>query len=177
MENIITKSRLAAIALSVVLLSATTANASLVSALGGQVVNDTDLNISWLANANLAATENFGVGGINVNGRMTWITAQSWIIAMNAFNGGAGYLGYTNWRLPTLTGTGNPGCTYANSGTDCGYNVNTATSEMAHLFFVELGNKSFYNTAGETQLGYGLVDDPANPNDESLFTNLQSYRY
>jgi hypothetical protein len=48
---------------------------------------------------------------------------------------------------------------------------------MAHLFFVELGNKSFYNTAGETQLGYGLVDDPANPNDESLFTNLQSYRY
>lgn len=43
------------------LLSAGSANAALVAALGGQVVNDTDLNITWLANANLAATNTFGL--------------------------------------------------------------------------------------------------------------------
>jgi hypothetical protein len=137
MKNKTTKSLFAVIALSVGLLSATTANASLISALGGQVVNDTDLNITWLANANLADTQAFGVSGINANGQMNWNTAKLWIAAMNTAN----YLGYNDWRLPTVTDTGTPGCNFSSSGgTDCGYNVNTATGEMAHLFYDELGN-------------------------------------
>jgi len=36
-------------------------NATLVSRLNGQAIYDTDLNITWLANANLASTENFGI--------------------------------------------------------------------------------------------------------------------
>ncbi len=105
MKNKTTKALFAAIALSAGLLSATTANANLVSALGGQVVNDTDLNITWLANANLADTQNFGVSGIDANGRMTWYTAQIWIGAMNTAN----YLGYNDWRLPTTIDIGNNG--------------------------------------------------------------------
>jgi hypothetical protein len=173
MKNKTTKPLFAAIALSVGLLSATTANANLVSALGGQVVNDTDLNITWLANANLADTQAFGVSGITADGSMNWNTAKLWIAAMNTAN----YLGYNDWRLPTVTDTGTPGCNGAYSGTDCGFNVNTATGEMAHLYIDELGNKSFFNTAGVAQSGYGLIDDPANPNDESLFTNFQSGLY
>jgi len=168
MKNKTTDLLFTAIALSVGLLSATTANASLVSALGGQVVNDTDRNITWLANANLADTQDFGVSGINANGTMNWNTAGLWIAAMNTAN----YLGYNDWRLPTVTDTDAPGCSnFAFSGTDCGFNVNTATGELAHLFYDELGNKSFYNASGSwPQPGWGLTNT-------GPFSNLQSTNY
>lgn len=166
------------------LLSATVANAALVPALSGQVVNDTDLNIAWLSNANLAASNTFGLQTgidlgpnpgvtnygpsiINSNGTMTWGGALKWISAMNAAN----YLGYNNWRLPTVIDTGTPGCDYAYSGTDCGFNINTATSEMAHLYYDELGNLASVDTAGGwPQPGWGLVNT-------GPFTNLQSNLY
>ncbi|MDP2784861.1 MAG: DUF1566 domain-containing protein [Sulfurimicrobium sp.] len=143
---------LVAVALSAGLLSATGANANLMPALGGQVVNDTDLNITWLANANLAASNTFGVGGINPDGMMIWGTAQSWIGAMNASNGGAGYLGYSDWRLPT-------------SETCWGYPC--TGSEMGHLFYTELGGVP---GAGSSIL---TSSDP----DLALFQNVQSFNY
>jgi hypothetical protein len=152
----LTKTLLAA-ALSAGLFSATSAHAALSANLDdhGFTVFDSDLNIYWLANANLAATETFGVRGINANGTMNWETAVSWIRAMNS----ARYLGYNDWRLPTVIDTGTPGCNFAYSGTDCGYNVNTATGEMAHLWYDELGNKAYYDTAGAwPQPGWGLTN-------------------
>jgi hypothetical protein len=58
---------------------------------------DTTTNLTWVADANLAATNTFGAAGIctdNITpchgaGTMTWDIAQTWIVAMNA----AGYLG------------------------------------------------------------------------------------
>jgi len=47
--------------------------------------------------------------------------------------GSNGYLGFNEWRLPTVTDLGNDGCSFAYTGTDCGYNVNLATSEMADV--------------------------------------------
>lgn len=138
------KKTLLAAALGASLLSATGAHAALTLTLGGNGVYDTDLNITWLQNANLAASNTFGVGGISSEGYMTWFTAQSWISAMNAAN----YLGFSDWRLPTVTDTGTPGCTNSMNGTDCGYNPNTATGEMAHLWYDELGNIAPYNTSG-----------------------------
>jgi hypothetical protein len=167
MKNKTTKFLFTAVALSVGLLSATTTNASLVSALGGQVVNDTDRNITWLANANLADTQDFGVSGIDANGQMTWNTAGLWIAAMNTAN----YLGYNDWRLPTVTDTGTSGCNLAFSGTDCGYNVDTSTGELAHLFYDELGNKGYYNALGiGPQSGWGLTNT-------GPFSNFQSNTY
>lgn len=156
-----------------------TANATLVPALGGKVVNDTDLNITWLADANLAATNSFGlarnvnldnVAGADIydDGRMTWSGAMKWIAAMNASNDGAGYLGYNNWRLPTTTDMGASGYNFSYNGTDGGYN--STGSEMSHLYYIELGNKSRYNTSGVAQLGYGLVN-------KGPFTNFQSMHY
>ena len=168
MKNKTTKPLFAAIALSVGLLSATTANANLVSALGGQVVNDTDLNITWLANANLADTQDFGVSGIDANGRMTWYTAQSWIGAMNTAN----YLGYNDWRLPTTIDIGNNGTSgswYDGTG-DYGYNT-SSTGEMAHLYYTELGNLGYVSTSGAyPQPGWGLTNT-------GPFTNFQSGTY
>lgn len=73
--------------------------ATLVTRLNGQAVYDTDINVTWLANANLAATNTFGVSDIDSQGYMNWYKAQSWIEAMNQAN----YLGFNDWRLPNTS--------------------------------------------------------------------------
>ena len=168
-ENIMKHTTLAATLIAAgILLTTGSANAALVSVLGGQAINDTDRNIVWAADANLAATNTFGVSGINSNGSMTWDTATSWIAAMNAAN----YLGYNDWRLPTTTpvaGDSNFNYNFSYDGTtDGGYN-NTA-SEMGHLFYSELGNKGLYDTAGNPQAYYGLTNT-------GPFTHFQSNGY
>jgi len=88
---------------------------------GGGLIYDDDLNITWLQNANLAATNTFRVMGILAGGKMSWFTAGNWITAMNTAN----YLGFSNWRLPTT-----PGTTFGI----------TSEGEMGHLYYTELGN-------------------------------------
>lgn len=163
------------LAAAVLLSAAGAAQANLISALGGQVVNDTDLNITWLANANLSATNTFGLatgvdlgpnaGVTNVgpstiysNGAMTWGGALKWIGAMNAAN----YLGYHDWRLPT-TLQPDATCQYQNGGVSDGYNC--TGSEMGHLFYNELGGATVSSI---------LTTHNANL---SLFQNVQSYYY
>ena len=146
-----TRKTLLAAALGAGLLSATGAHAALELTLGGQGVYDTDLNITWLADANLAASNTFGVSGIS-NGYLDWNTAQSWIGAMNAAN----HLGFNDWRLPTVTDIGAPGGSgswYDGTG-DYFYNV--TSSEMGHLYYTELGNLGVYSTSGVPQPGYAL---------------------
>lgn len=116
---------------------------------GPEAFYDTALDITWL--------------DANVNGRMTWDMANTWA---NSLVVG----GISGWRLPATLDTGAPGCNPRYAGTDCGYNVDTATSEMAHLFYVTLGNKAVFDSSGAPQLGYGLV----NTGD---FQNLQSDYY
>lgn len=151
-----TKSLLAAVALSVGLLSASGANAALTSTLGGQGVYDTDLNLTWLANANLAASNTFGVSGINSAGYMTWDTSQSWIAAMNTAN----YLGFNDWRLPTTVPT-DTSCVGYGTGSGLG----CTGSEMGHLFYTELGG-----------VGWWSILSRHNAN-LALFQNVQSYGY
>lgn len=74
------------------------ANAALVERLGGQAYYDDVLDITWLTDANLAISNNFGVAGINADGSMDWNTANNMITAMN----GTAYLGINTWRLPAL---------------------------------------------------------------------------
>lgn len=138
---------------------------------GGGLIYDDVLNVTWLQDANYARTSSY-----DSDGYMTWSAATTW--AANLVYGG-----YSDWRLPSVTDTGTSGCNYAYSGSDCGYNVQTASggtvySELAYMWYVNLGNKGYYHTSGSSpQSGWGLVDDPGNSNDESLFTNLNSYIY
>jgi len=100
---------------------------------------ETVLDITWLRNA-------------NVNGAMDWDTAKTW--ANTLVVGGLG-----GWRLPNVVDTGAPGCDWSDSGTDCGHNVDTATGEMPHLFYVTLGNKAYVDTSGSgPQPGWGLTN-------------------
>ena len=62
------------------------ADAALVSRLSGLAYYDTDLNVTWIADANLAASDTFGMSGINTDGTMSLATAQYWVNGMNANN-------------------------------------------------------------------------------------------
>ncbi len=121
---------------------------------GPEAFYDTALNITWLRNA-------------DVIGQKDWSTANSW--ANTLVVGGFG-----GWRLPTMIDTGSPGCNFAYAGTDCGYNMQTRSggttySEMAHLWYVALGNKAFCDTAGSCpQPGLGLTNTG---NFQNLLTN------
>jgi hypothetical protein len=125
---------------------------------------DTDLNITWLANANYAGTT------------MDWTTANSWAAGLDPYGSGI-----TNWRLPTTIDADGPdagsapndGCNFTPSqfqGLDCGYNI-SVHSEMSHMFYVTLGDKAFYDTTGTgPQPGWGLTNT-------GPFANVQANYY
>lgn len=143
-------------------LAAGSANAALLGRVpatpGGtdyQAYYDTELNITWLADANLAASNDFGVpraagyydGYVHefLPGDMTWDTAQQWIKAMNDAN----YLGVNTWRLPKV---GNPNVRFCRDWTS--YNpmgcvkMDPSTDEMAHMYYSTLGNIGGYDVTG-----------------------------
>lgn len=112
-----------------------TAQANLISALGGKVVNDTDLNVTWLADANYAKTSGYDYS----DGQMDWFQATGWIASLNAAN----YLGYHDWRLPT-TLQPDASCQFQTTslfgygGIPSSHGYNCTGSEMGHLFYKEL---------------------------------------
>lgn len=78
-----------------------------------QTIYDPGPRVTWLANADLAATATFkfGLGGINADGSMDYATAKEWVRLLNRHK----YLGHDNWTMP-ITPT-------PNSDSDCsGYN-------------------------------------------------------
>jgi hypothetical protein len=150
------------------LLASGTAHAVLVDR-GGGLIYDSVLNITWLKGTNYAQTS-----GYDSDGRMSWSAANTWAANLSYYDS-VRNVTYSDWRLPFVTDTGTSGCNFSFNGTDCGYNVQTVSggtvySEMAYMLYLKLGNKAFFNSSGVgPQAGGGRVDDPANPNDESLF--------
>jgi hypothetical protein len=95
---------------------------------GGQTVYDPASQVTWLADANLARTQTFGVADISPDGSMDHNTAALWISAMNK----GGYLGHTQWELPE-TGAPDPSCTLkGTTGFDC------TASPMGELYYKQL---------------------------------------
>lgn len=145
---------------------------------GGGLIYDTDLNVTWLQNANAALGSISDKADGIIDGRMTWYNAANWASGLNYYDS-IRKVTYSDWRLPTWTDTGAPGtqCTYS-GGTDCGNNVDPASSEMAHLYFTELGNLSYLTTSDTWS---GAYDGGANPNSTldnvGPFTNFQSDYY
>ena len=106
---------------------------------GGQTVFDPVTNVTWLANANLAATNAFGLPTcknqgspdpcVNADGAMNWTSASQFVTNMNTYDG-TGYLGQTHWVLPTV----DPGC-------DASYLCADAAggNPFGELFYDQLG--------------------------------------
>lgn len=127
-------------------------HAALVSRLGGLAYYDTDSNLSWLADAAYLRTlyaESNGVEG-DSNGRVSWASATSWVYDLTI-------AGVTGWRLPATFDIGNDGCNYSYYGTDCGYNVDLATGELANLFINVLGNVPLKDTDGNRSTEYNIT--------------------
>ncbi len=94
------------------------ANATL-TGLGGGMVYDDYLDITWLADANYAKTS-----GYDSDGAMSWQASIDWASDLT-------YAGYDNWRLPTAYNqNGNGPCIHPTACPD---------SELGHLFYVDLG--------------------------------------
>jgi uncharacterized protein (TIGR03437 family) len=101
---------------------------------GGQTVYDPVSNVTWVTNANLGATNLFGLPAckdpgtpklcVNQDGAMNSNSAAQFIANMNA----AAYLGQSNWQLPTV----DPNCdvTYLCAATD---------TPLQNLFYNQLG--------------------------------------
>lgn len=145
------------------------------------------LNITWLQDANYAKTS-----GYDADGWMNWNDAVTWAANLN-------YGGYTDWRLSTMIDTdgpdadalGNDGCDFAYSGTDCGWNVQTMScatvySELAYMYYVNLGLLAGYDASGNLQSNLGIFGNgTANGIDSSsygennvgLIHNLQAFMY
>lgn len=153
------------------LLAANLAQAALHDQGNGMIYDDV-LNITWQQNANLAASNTFGVSGINADGTMSWTTAQSWIAAMNAAN----YLGHHDWRLPKLTPVNRVSFNYANSDigtTDFGQNISGTNSELGYMFYINLGNHGDCDANG-LPVGCGDVDAVTPLNSVGPFVNLDA---
>lgn len=147
----------------VITLSTVNANAALYDR-GNGMIYDSSLNITWLQDANYAKTS-----GYDADGRMTWQQSTDW--AANLVYGG-----YSDWRLSSAGLIGNTNFSYAGS-TD--YSYNNTRSEIGHLF-LELGNKAYYNTAGQIQSGYGVTDVTfvdGDTNQNVSFLNMQNEVY
>ena len=110
---------------------------------GNGLIYDDHLNITWLQDANLAATNQFGLiqsgsiipsaGKIGSHGRMDWVAANNWVAGMNAAN----YKGFNGWRLPTTTQP-DDGCSLQvpfAGHPDQGFFSGCTGSEMGHLFY------------------------------------------
>lgn len=117
---------------------------------GNDVIYDDVLDLTWLADANLAGTMDFGVSGIGSDG-MDWSTANQWIAAMNQHDGNKGYLGINTWRLP--------------------YQYQSY-SELSYMYSENFQAKVI--TDGISPFGLGSAFNTANL---MLFNNIQSNRY
>ncbi len=113
----------------------TSANAALVSRLNGQAVYDTDLNITWLADANYAYTSGYA---FSTSGGMNWTQAKTWAAGLTVD-------GISGWRLPTY----DESCS--------GYNC--TGSEMGHLFYNELGGVAGQSISTTHNVNYNLFQN------------------
>ena len=126
---------------------------------GGATVYDPITNITWLANANLPATDSFGLPVcsspteppvcVAQDGAMTWSSASQYIANMNT----AKYVGQTNWQAPTI------------SATCPGYGCRGADNPMGNLFYGQLGLIPGFAAVGTPNISVGP------------FHNLQPYLY
>jgi hypothetical protein len=116
-----------------------TADAELIPSADGLTVHDTVLHVTWLTNANLAGTAagRFGFAKITPNGSMDYPTALQWVAALNAMNGGAGYLGHNNWQLPATPVT-DPTCGSTGPNGDS-FGKGCMNSAMGSLYYESLG--------------------------------------
>jgi len=145
------------------------ASGALLPRAGGTMYYDDVLDVTWLGDANAIAGTPYDDGPLADDGRVTWGSAKAWAASLV-------FGGYSDWRLPTvrpLNGTHfdlTPPLAFDGSK-DRGYNVGapgsvypgSTASELAYMFFTNLGNLAYYGVDATSksdppQPGWGLVN-------------------
>lgn len=104
---------------------------------GPEAYYDTAQNITWLADAFQARTSRYQARPWYAPGdSLLWPHAMEWAANLTLY-------GITDWRLPASFDTDAPGCVYRVAGVECGPNPSPASSELAYMFYVTLGNISY----------------------------------
>lgn len=95
---------------------------------GNGLIYDSELNVTWLADANFARTS-----GHSADGRLSWGAATQWVEALD-------YQGYTDWRLPR-TLQPDLSCEFNDNlgGGSLSYGFGCSGSELGHMFHNNLG--------------------------------------
>jgi hypothetical protein len=142
--------------------------ATLVLSPDGMTVYDAANDVTWLADVNLPASNQFGLPVctgprdqvcVNSSGSMRYNAAVAWIAAMNASD----YLGHADWRLPT-TRTQDPSCGMTGPNGDS-FGFDCMGSTLGSLYYNALGF-----TAPNTVLP--IPNQSVGP-----FSNFQPYQY
>ena len=94
---------------------------------GGGMIYSTDLDVTWLQDANYALTSGFDGDGL-----MTWYEAMEWAETLT-------YGGYDDWRLPTFDPANPSQC-----------DVSTL-HEMRYLIYTELGNELYHKCIADLE--------------------------
>jgi len=168
---------IAVVLASVGLLASTSAQATLFDRGSGLIYDDV-LKITWLKDANYAKSS-----GYDADGRMDWAAANTWAAGL-IYHDSVRKVDLTGWRLPQtlpVNGVAYFDPYYGHGGeSDVGYNVSaigsaypgSTGSELAYMFYINLGNQAQYTPAGHFT--------GCSPNclvNLGPFSNLQSYQY
>ncbi len=156
------------------LLFGNAANATLIDR-GGGLIYDTDLDVTWLQDANYARTS-----GHDTDGRMNWYDAKSWVdnlLYQDVVRG----VSWDDWRLPKALPVNDVFYTYVqgyDGSKDWGFNISapgslydgSTNNEMAYMYYNNMNNLGWYDLSGNHRSIYGLQN--AGP-----FNNIQATYY
>lgn len=113
---------ISSLVLCIVLTASGATQASLIDR-GGGLIYDTDLNVTWLSNANYGAGSVYDDLASSTDGRMSWANAVSWAANLSYYDS-VRNVTYANWRLPI--------------------NINfSSATEVEHLLYTEMGGNSW----------------------------------
>jgi hypothetical protein len=131
---------------------ASPASAELFRRANGTMVYDSDLNITWLADANYAATvyeKSYGQIG-TIDGKMEWAEAMQFAEDLE-------FGGFSDWRLPASMQP-DPSCDGQNPPETGGgsFGFNCTGSEIGHLFYNGLGGQAGESIVKIHNNNYGL---------------------
>jgi len=145
------------------------ASAELCERANGAAYYDTVLDITWLKDANFLKT-----AGIHPSGQMRYGVAESvWIPLLNDQN----YLGINTWRIPKWFDQGPQHCNYAwNGGSDCGWNMDSMSSENWYNYSVNLGLKSKWGSQADFSAAIEQLPWGTEFADTAPFINIQIAR-
>lgn len=122
---------------------------------GGGLIYDTDLNITWLANANYGAGSNYDTADGYNDGRMTWQNAMNWAANLSYYDSVRNVI-YDDWRLPTTLQL-DPSCSFQTWYGDYSIGYNCTGSELGHLFYSELGGVESQSIVTTHDADYNLL--------------------